>query len=86
MVIRLRDELQGRHCHTRVFVGKDEDHLALSGRLCMEIDEWALFGAMLLCGVRQTNGRVIVQLPDSEAMGVAIGEFEKKTLERHDER
>ena len=73
MVIRLRDELLGRHCHTRVFIGKDWDHLQLSGTLVMEIGEWQLFGAALISGARQTKTEL--QLPDSDAMDIAINNY-----------
>ena len=81
MVIRLRDQLLGRHCHTRVFIGKDQDHLELTGTLCMEIDQWQLFGAMLLLGAKGSNGRIELQLPDSDVMTKDIADqMERKTL------
>jgi hypothetical protein len=58
----------GKHCHTDVFIGEDEDHLQLSGHLVMGKDEWLLFGAVLLAGVAATKSAAIIQLPDSEAM------------------
>jgi len=80
MVIRLRDELLGRHTHTRVFIGKDEEHLQLTGTLVMDIPEWQLFGATLLLGAKATNGRVELQLPDSDAMSEDIAEQSKRKV------
>jgi len=64
MIIKLRDERQGNHIHTRVFMGEDEDHFKLTGRLVMDVGEWQLFGAALLLGAEQTKGHLIVQHPD----------------------
>ena len=66
MIIRLRDERKGPYIHSRVFMGEDEDHLKLTGKLVMDIGEWQLFGAALLMGAQQTKGHLIVQLPDDQ--------------------
>jgi len=39
MAIKVRKEILGSHVHLAVFVGPDEDHLALAGRLVMRIEE-----------------------------------------------
>ena len=80
MIIRLRDKLLGRHCHTRVFIGVDQDHLQLSGNLVMEIGEWQLFGAALLMGAAKSNGRLTVELPDSDAMSKSIQDYQKEKV------
>ena len=43
MVFKLRKETHGHHTHVDVFVGPDEDHLALTGTLVMHAGEAASF-------------------------------------------
>ncbi len=66
MIIRMRDERRGDHIHTRVFMGKDEDHLKLTGTLVMDVGEWQLFGAALLIGADQTKGHLVIHYPDNK--------------------
>ena len=66
MIIKLRDERRGEHIHTRVFIGEDKDHLALSGTLVFRVGEWQLFGAALLLGMEQMKGHLTVQHPDDQ--------------------
>ena len=69
-VIKFRDERKGEHVHSRIFMGPDEDHLALTGRLIMRIGEWQLFGAALILGVEEVNRghpeRLTLLLPDQQ--------------------
>lgn len=60
MIIKLKSELLGNHIHERVFVGPDEDHLALAGMLTFHVGEWQLFGAALLLGADCTKGHLRV--------------------------
>ena len=66
MIIKLRDEKIGELIHTRVFAGKDPDHLKLLGKLIMDIGEWQLLGAALLMGAAQTKGHLVIQHPDDQ--------------------
>lgn len=63
MIIKFRDERRGNHVHSRVFIGPDEDHLALAGTLVFNIGEWQMFGACLLSGAKR-HSIVEVQMPD----------------------
>jgi hypothetical protein len=45
MKFKLRNEKRGGHVHIDVFVGPDEDHLALAGTLVMRAGEAAAFEA-----------------------------------------
>ena len=60
MIIKIYSELEGEHVHDRVFVGPDEDHLALAGTLAFRMGEWQSFGAALLLGAERMRGRVKV--------------------------
>lgn len=42
-VVSFRHELRGEHVHVDVFVGLDEDHMALSGHLIFSLNEWEDF-------------------------------------------
>lgn len=50
-MILVRDELRGTHVHSRVFMGSDQEHLALTGTLIMRREEWYSFWAILNAGV-----------------------------------
>ena len=65
MIIKFSDERKGRHIHSRIFMGQDEDHLALTGTLVMDMGEWQVFGAALLIGARGMHGNLTVEMPDS---------------------
>lgn len=74
MVIKLRSERRGSHIHETVFVGPDEDHLANSGTLVLEMGEWQDFGVALSLGARAMHGRVKVILEgDNEVVGKTEG-------------
>lgn len=61
MVIKLVSVRKGDHVHEKVFVGEEENQtFALTGSLVFNIGEWQEFGAALLLGAKQTNGRVKV--------------------------
>ena len=63
-VIKLRCAWTGGHVEERVFVGWDEDHLALAGTLMLDIGQYQEFGACLLLGADRMNEgyhRVTVQ-------------------------
>lgn len=68
MIIKFRDERRGEHVHSRVFMGPDEDHLALTGTLIMRIGEWQTLGAALLIGTETINNlrpeTLTVLMPD----------------------
>ncbi len=72
MIIKFRDERKGEHIHSRVFVGPDEDHLALAGTLIMRLGEWQTLGAALLLGAKSIKKSVVgpaaltVLFPDDE--------------------
>jgi hypothetical protein len=84
MIVKLRDELKGKHVHSRIFMGVDEDHLQLCGTLVMDIGAWQIFGAALLLGadhmarVRMEQGTthrdLTILLPDSKSMEEALKE------------
>jgi len=57
-------------------MGPDWDHLALSGRLVMELDEWKLFSAALLLGAERSQQQLGViteeesnKVPQEEKLG-----------------
>ena len=64
MIIKLRSERRGEHVHERVFVGPDEDHLALAGTLVFDVGQWQEFGAALMLGAAQMHGNLVVSSPD----------------------
>lgn len=69
LLVRVRDERRGHHVHTRVFVGHDADHLALSGTLVMDIGQWQAFGCALLIGADRLGPHHLrVECPDSLAV------------------
>lgn len=70
MVIKIKSERKGEQVYDRIFVGPDEEHLALTGILVLYIGEWQEFGAALLLGAKQMHGRVQVILEgDDEVVG-----------------
>lgn len=52
MVIKLRSEKKGEHVYESVFIGPDEDYLALAGTLTMRVEEWWRFGRVLGAGAK----------------------------------
>ena len=50
MIIELRNNKVDKYIRTEVFMGKDMDHLRLSGTLVMDIGEWQIFSTSLLFG------------------------------------
>lgn len=50
MHIRSRYKHLGDHVHVKVFVGEDDGHLALSGKLCFRKNEWNIFSLVLSFG------------------------------------
>jgi hypothetical protein len=70
MVVKLVSERNGDHVQQQVFVGEDEDHLALAGTLMFRIGEWQLFGAALALGAKQTMGQLRVLHEGDEQMVV----------------
>lgn len=42
MIIKTKSDRWGNHIHCRVFVGPDSRHLALSGTLVFDPDQWEL--------------------------------------------
>lgn len=70
LIVRLRDtqEYGDRVC-TRVFVGRDSDHLQLAGVLHLDVGEWQIIGAALLAGAAAFGAdQMVVQTPDSQAL------------------
>ena len=73
-VIKLKSERKGVHVHEYVFIGPDEDHLALAGRLVFDIGQWQEFGAALLLGASKMHGTVKV-LTEGDAQ--VVGGFDE---------
>jgi len=42
MIIKTKSDRRGNHIHCRIFVGPDLGHLALSGTLVFDPDQWDL--------------------------------------------
>lgn len=59
MIFKLRCARVGGHVDTRLFVGPDEDHLALSGRLSLRFDEYQLFLAVMELGTVESHNQFI---------------------------
>jgi hypothetical protein len=58
MIIRFDATIRGEHAHVRVWAGPDREHLALCGRLCFRMQEWASLRQLLL------RGEYVVSYPD----------------------
>jgi hypothetical protein len=43
VLFKLKYQEQGTHVRAKLFVGPDEDHMALSGELCFRKEEWSEF-------------------------------------------
>ena len=76
MVIKLRAKRYGKRIEERIFMGSDENHLALTGTLMLRVGEWQVFGAALLLGASQMKGHLTVLTPDSETV---VQEFAEAT-------
>ncbi len=74
MIIKMRSMRLGEHVHEQVFVGPDEEHLALAGTLILRMGEWQSLGAALLLGAERMHGRLRVICEGDEAvvMGTAL--------------
>jgi hypothetical protein len=70
-VFKLKYRKQGIHVRARLFVGPDEDHLALSGELCFREEEWKEFSKNLW---------ILFQIP----AGKPVSEVEIKTKDSSD--
>jgi hypothetical protein len=70
LIVRLRDtEEYGDRICTRVFVGRDPDHLQLAGVLHLDVGEWQIIGAALLAGAQMFGpAHLIVESPDDQAL------------------
>ena len=66
MLIRLRSTRKGDHVHEQVFMGKDADHIALTGTLVMDVGQWQTFGAALMLGAGCMRGQLVVESPDGD--------------------
>jgi hypothetical protein len=55
MIIKFRDRRKGEHVHSHIWMGPDEDHLALTGTLIMTTGEWQIFGVALILGAKTMN-------------------------------
>ncbi len=73
MIVKLKSERKGGHVHERVFVGPDEGHLALAGKLVFDIGQWQAFGAALLLGASKMHGNVKVLTEGDEQV---VGGFD----------
>lgn len=60
MAIKLKSKLIGSHVHDYIYMGHDEGHLALNGRLIFTIEEWQTFGAALGLGAKQMRDVEVV--------------------------
>ena len=49
-VFKLRSKLVGKHIHTTIFSGEENQTLTNIGTLIQDVGEWQLFGALLQCG------------------------------------
>jgi hypothetical protein len=74
MIVKLKSERRGIHVHECVFVGPDEEHLALAGVLVFDIGQWQEFGAALLLGASKMHGNVKV-LTEGDAQ--VVGGFDE---------
>ena len=59
MVFKLRSTITGGHVDVQLFVGSDEDHLALSGTLKLRLTEYQLFIAMMELGAVESKDEFV---------------------------
>lgn len=68
--LKLKSERLGDYVHEQIFIGPDKDHLALAGKLVLQVGEWQDFGCCLLLGSQQMRGRLVVEcVGDNEVVG-----------------
>ena len=67
MILRVREEHVGKHIRCRLFMGPDEDHLALLGILHMDVQEWYPLHTALMVGSKSVPS-FEVQFPDEETV------------------
>ncbi len=68
MHVRFRSSDIGDYVKIRVFVGRDVDHLQLSGDLTLHVGEYQLFGAALCHAAGAFHGQLTFDDPDEEEL------------------
>ena len=71
MTFKLKSTIQGGHVSVQLFVGPDEDHLALSGTLNFRLGEYQLFIAMMELGAVESKDKFVHSFTNT---GPTVGE------------
>ncbi len=75
MIFKIRSDIRGGHVKAQVYVGPDEDHLALSGRLILRLQEYQIFLAVMKFGTVESGDTFINDFTNSPTIGDVMREL-----------